>query len=282
MNQIFSKVVGVACMCVAGAALGQGARTPAPTLTPTQAPALASRSSPALAPTAKAVPASSDALVRVLVLPLAETTLSSPVAGRIKNVNTILGGKFEMNSVLIELDCREAQARREIAKAELGAATEEHEAKLRMQGLQQASDVEVALAASAVARTRSQLSLQEVQASHCLIKAPWRGTAAKLHVRNFMSINPGQPLLDLVRDGVPRLKLNVPSKWVTEMQRGTRFEVRIEETGKRYPAQVELINTRVDAVSQTVEIEGSLLQAHPDLLPGMSGLADFKSTLRQP
>ncbi len=59
---------------------------------------------------------------------------------------------------------------------------------------------------------------------------------------------------------------------------GSHFEVSIDETGKTYPAQVTAINARVDAVAQTVELEGRIEGRPSELLPGMSGDARFAST----
>ncbi|MEZ5644403.1 MAG: efflux RND transporter periplasmic adaptor subunit [Burkholderiaceae bacterium] len=213
--------------------------------------------------------------VRVLVLPNGETVLASPVAGRITGIHTGLGRSFRQGAVLVSLDCGEHEARQSMAKADLASATEEYEAKLRMQGLEQASDVEVALAASAVAKARAQSDLIQFQISQCSIRAPWDGYASKLHVRSHMTVTPGQPMVDLVRRGVLLLKLNVPSRWTSGLKLGQAFEVSIDETGKTYPARVQRINSRIDPVSQTIELEASLLKMHADLLPGMSGVARF-------
>ena len=58
---------------------------------------------------------------------------------------------------------------------------------------------------------------------------------------------------------------------------GAPFDVTIDETGKVYTAQITAINARVDAVAQTVELEGSIKGASSELLAGMTGTARFKS-----
>jgi RND family efflux transporter MFP subunit len=160
-----------------------------------------------------------------------------------------------------------------MAKAELSGAVETHTAKLRMQGLEQAGDVEVALAASVVAKARAEVRLGELQISYCSIKAPWDGRVAKVYVRNHMTVTPGQPMLDLVKSGPLRLRVNVPSRLLSQLKVDSQFEVTIDETGKTYQASVAAINSRVDSVSQTVEIEGLMTQSFPELLAGMSGTA---------
>jgi multidrug efflux pump subunit AcrA (membrane-fusion protein) len=98
-----------------------------------------------------------------------------------------------------------------------------------------------------------------------------------VHVKNFMSVTPGQPLLDLVMSGPLRLRLNLPSRMIARVAKGTALNVTIDETGKTYEAHVTAVNSRVDTVSQTVEIEAAVAKAYPDLLPGMSGVVDLSA-----
>lgn len=236
---------------------------------------LGASAQPGMVGAAKPPAASAAESIRVLVLPAGETVLSSPVPGRIAKLYVGLGVPFKQGEVLIAMDCDEPQARLAMAKADQAAATEQYEAKLRMQGLEQASDVEVALAASAVAKAKAQIELFQFQISQCSIRAPWNGRTAKLHVRSFMTVAAGQPLLDLVRSGLLLMKLNVPSRWISTLKMGQNFDVTIDETGKTYQARVHRINGRVDPVSQTIELEATMTKSHPDLLPGMSGVATF-------
>lgn len=257
--------------CALSAAAQTGAAAPVKVPAPAAAPKPVA--APATAPAA--APAAAGESVRVLVLPAGETVLASPVPGRIAKLHVGLGVPFRQGDVLVSMDCDEPQARLAMAKADQAAATDQYEAKLRMQGLDQASDVEVALAASAVAKSKAQVELYKFQISQCSIRAPWDGRTAKLHVRSFMTVNAGQPLLDLVRSGLLLMKLNVPSAWIPSLKMGHKFDVTIDETGQTYAAQVHRINGRVDPVSQTIELEATMTKSYPDLLPGMSGVAKF-------
>ena len=204
-----------------------------------------------------------------------ETTIASTIAAKIITFNATLGQPFNVGDLLIAFDCDEPRARVEMSKAELAGAIDQHEAKVKMQGLGQASDVEVALAASAVNKGKAQLSLNQTQVSQCTVYAPWTGYVAKANVKNFMTVTPGQPLMELVNDGPLRLRLNAPSKLLGKLRAGSGFTIQIDETGGKYPAAVTAINSRVDSVSQTVELEGRLTRSYRELLPGMSGVANL-------
>lgn len=213
--------------------------------------------------------------VRVLLVADRETTLSSPVTAKINKLHATMGVSFAGGETLVSFDCEEPVARLAMANAELSGAVEMHEAKIRMQGLEQASDVEVVLAASAAAKARGQVELQQAQVAQCSIKAPWAGRVAKVHVRTHMSVTPGLPMLDIVKRGLLRLKLNIPSRLINKVKVGTEFEVTIDETGKTYQARIVAVNSRVDPVSQTIELEAVITKNYETLLPGMSGVASL-------
>jgi membrane fusion protein, multidrug efflux system len=84
-------------------------------------------------------------------------------------------------------------------------------------------------------------------------------------------------LLDVVMGGPLRLRLNLPSRMIEQVAKGKLLNVAIDETGKTYLAQIVAVNSRVDTVSQTVEVEAAITKPQPELLPGMSGVADLAS-----
>lgn len=212
---------------------------------------------------------------RVLLIPEKETTLVAQMVGRVLGLGGGLGDPFRAGTALVRFDCSEAQARLRMADAELHSAQENLGAKKRLKDLNAAGDVEVSLAAAAVDKARAQIDLSRVQLRLCAVSAPFAGRIVKLHVREFQGVNVGQPLMDIVASGPLKLRLNVPSRWLRWLKPGAPFDVAIDETGKQYPAKVTAINARVDAVSQSVEIEGRIGGTFPELLAGMSGTARF-------
>lgn len=214
--------------------------------------------------------------IRVLLAPALETTLVSPFAGRVRDVNLSLGQSFAKDAKLMSFECDEQVARLAMAEAEYTAARETHEVKIRLQGLQQAGEVEVSLAASAAERAKAQVALYRAQTAHCTVIAPFSGRAVHVGVKPHQGVTQGQPVLELTSDGPLKLRLNAPARWVTWLKVGTVFSVRIDETGKSYKAQVSALNARVDAVSQSIELEATIAEKAPELLPGMSGVARFR------
>jgi len=67
----------------------------------------------------------------------------------------------------------------------------------------------------------------------------------------------------------------VPSIWLRWLNVGTPLSVYIEESGKRYDAQIMRVSGEVDPVSQSVQVAAEVSKYHEELLPGMSGRATF-------
>ena len=211
--------------------------------------------------------------VPALVLAGEETTLSSQMAGRIRQVRVGLGDAVKKGAPLLEFDCSEQQAGLDSAAAEYRAARDTHLARLRLQALGAAGELEVTVAAAAADKARSQVSLRESQITYCRVDAPFPGRVARLRVKSSESVNAGQPLVDIVNPASLKAQMFVPSAWIVWAKPGTRVRLQIKETGQTYRATISKVNSRVDGVSQQLEVEARIENPDGRLLPGMVGMA---------
>lgn len=90
-------------------------------------------------------------------------------------------------------------------------------------------------------------------------------------MREQQFVQPGQPLLEILDDSVLELEFIVPSKWMAWVKPGYAFQVRIDETGRSYPAKVQRVGARVDPVSQSIKLSATIDGRFPELVSGMSG-----------
>jgi membrane fusion protein (multidrug efflux system) len=220
--------------------------------------------------------------ISVLIVPEEEATLSSQMPGRIKRVTVGLGDGFPKGAILIEFDCSEQEAQLQAAQAEYLGARETHLAKLRLQALGAAGELEVTLAASAAEKAKSQITLRDAQLDYCKVVAPYGGRVAKMKVKASESVSLGQPLLDIVNPASLKAQLYVPASWAAGLKVGARFQVRAGENGRRFTARVTKLNSRVEGVSQSFEVEGRFEGSTAGLLPGMVGTAVFAGRSDRP
>lgn len=213
--------------------------------------------------------------IRVLLAADIETTLSSQMTGTLGELQATLGQSVAKGALLAQFDCREGQARSMVSNAELAMAKQNLQAKQHLRNLDAVGDLEVAIAATEVQKAEGARSMAQTQSSYCKVNAPFAGRIAKVHAKPYQTLSAGSPLFDLVSAGALKVRMNVPSSLLPGLQIGSALQVSIAETGKTYAASVSAINSRVDAVAQTVELEAVLDTDHPELVAGMSGVAQF-------
>lgn len=212
--------------------------------------------------------------VAVLVIAGEETTLSAQMAGRIHRVHVGLGESIKAGTLLMEFDCAEQQAQLRSAEAEYRGARETHLTKLKLQALGAAGELEVTVAASVADKSRSQVELRESQLLYCRVLAPFPGQVARLRVKAAESVSLGNPLVELVNTASLKSQMFVPATYLRNLGVGSLFQVRLED-GRKFRARVSRLNSRVEGVSQQLEIEGRFEGPTEGLLPGMVGTAEF-------
>ncbi|MDP2677452.1 MAG: efflux RND transporter periplasmic adaptor subunit [Rhodoferax sp.] len=227
-------------------------------------------------PSAHTDAANAPNAIRVLLSAELETTLASQMVGRITTLNASLGSAVSKGRVIVAFDCSEANAKLQMAEADYAMARETLETKNNLRKLEAAGDMEVTLAAAAADRAKATIAVSRTLIAQCTVLAPFSGRIVKLHAKPFQGVTMGTPLVEMVSDGPLKLRLNVPSKLLRSLRIGTPFEVDIDETGKTYLAKITAMNARVDAVSQTLELEARIDGRPVGLLAGMTGIARVK------
>ena len=217
--------------------------------------------------------AGTQAPVRFLVVADQESPMSAAAPGRVARVYVQLGDSVAKGKVMVAFDCSDLVAKRDAADAEYKAAQLRYEAKAKLQGLQSAAALEVELTAADVNRTKGQLGIINAQIAQCRFVAPFDGRVARVHVKEGQGVGAGAPVVDLVGTGTPKARLNVPSNWISWLKPGAHLDATVDETGAHYQLTVTRLSGRVDAVSQTIEIEADFTGDTSQVLPGMSGRA---------
>ena len=229
-------------------------------------------------PATAAVPDGGGALP-ALISADSEATLSAQMPGKITKIRYAIGQAFPAGAVLAEFDCAETKARLDAQQAEYLGARETHLAKLKLQGLGAAGELEVTLAAAAAEKAKSLIRQQEAQMAYCQVRAPYAGRVVRLKAREAENVTVNQPVMEIVANARRKAVVHVPAAWAARVRPGTTFTIRVPETGRDYPARLERTNGRVDGVSQSLEVEAVFTGKTDGLLPGMIGQAVFPDSV---
>lgn len=255
-------LIGLALALARSAALAQS--TPAQ---PVAKPVAVAASAPAPA----ARPALERQEIRAQLLPRRYTTIAAEIGARVNRLPVPEGSAFQSGQLLVSFDCTLPQAQLRKAQADLEGAQQTLKSNVRLSELNSVGQLELDLSRTAVNKAKAEIGANQAVLSKCSVAAPFAGRVAEQKAREQQYVQPGQALLDIIDDSVLELEFLVPSRWLSWIKVGGKFDVQIDETGKRYPAKFIRVGARVDPVSQSVKLAAAIDGKFPELIAGMSG-----------
>lgn len=209
--------------------------------------------------------------IRAQLLPRRYTTIAAEIGAKVRQLPVPEGARFRAGETLLGFDCSLQQAQLNKAKAAQTAAEQTWNANKRLNELHSVGKVELDVSAAEVAKAKAEVASNAAVISKCSIAAPFAGRVAEQKVREQQYVQPGQALLEILDDSVLELEFIAPSKWMAWLKAGYVFQVKIDETGKSYPAKIQRIGARVDPVSQSIKLSAAIDGKFPELVAGMSG-----------
>lgn len=187
------------------------------------------------------------------------------------------GQSFSKGDVLVAFDCGDLAAQVKSAEAVLRAETITKENNARLARSKAVGAFEVDLSRAKTDQAAAELEAFKSKMARCVLRAPYDGRIAFMRAHEHEIPEPNQPLMQIVSDGELEIEILLPSAWLRWLKPGSRFNIRIDETGETEQAQVSRIAAIVDPVSQTVKVTGFFSRDANGILPGMSGTAEFES-----
>ena len=220
--------------------------------------------------------------IRAQLSPQRFTTLAAEIGAKVNRLPVSEGGSFKSGQALIVFDCSLQTAQLNKARAALSGAEKTFTVNTRLSELGSIGKAELAVSDSEVAKNRAEVVAMAAMLAKCTVVAPFSGRVSEQKVREQQYVQPGQALLEIIDDSVLELEFIAPSRWLSWLKAGHGFQVRIDETGKTYPAKVLRIGAKVDPVSQSVKLAAAINGKFPELIAGMSGTVLLAAPSGQP
>lgn len=211
----------------------------------------------------------------VIIRPSDEATFSSETAASISSIPLKEGAKFQKGDVLLKLNCQIQEAELKKSQAQQNEAQVALNSAKKLQSYGSISQYEVVKATSAAQVANADVDRLNALINRCTIRAPYNGSIADIMVHEHETVKPGDPLLKIVNMENLIFEIQVPSCWLQWLHLNMDFKVHINETNEIISAKITNINPQVEPVSQTVKLVATIIDVHPNLLPGMSGQAIF-------
>ena len=218
---------------------------------------------------------SQDRESRALVVASEEAILSSELAARIENIAVKEMQRFNKGDLLIQFDCSLYEAQKDVVSANSNSALIKLKSDEQMLQMRSIGKYELELSISEYEKAKSELRIAELNVERCQIKAPFDGAVEEVIVNTYETIQPQVELMKIIQTDILELEMVVSSEWVSWLKIGHPIKVYIDEIQKEFNASISGIGANVDAVSQTIQLKGTITDASPALLPGMSGRVVF-------
>ena len=218
---------------------------------------------------------SQDMESRALVVASQEAVLSSELAARIKNIAVKEMQRFKKGDLLIQFDCSLYEAQKDVVSANANGALIKLKSDEQMLQMRSIGKYELELSISEYEKAKSELRIAELNVERCKIKAPFDGAVEEVVVNTFETIQPQVELMKIIQTDILELEMVVSSEWISWLTIGHPIKVYIDEIQKEFNASISGIGANVDPVSQTIQLKGTITDASPALLPGMSGRVVF-------
>ena len=212
---------------------------------------------------------------RALVVASQEAVLSSELAARINSISVKEMERFKKGDLLIQFDCSLYEAQKDVVRANENSALIKLKSDEQMLQMRSIGKYELELSISEYEKAKSELRIAELNVERCEIKAPFDGAVEEVVVNAFESIQPQVELMKIIKTDVLELEMVVSSEWVSWLTIGHPITVYIDEIQEAFNASISGIGANVDAVSQTIQLKGTITNASSALLPGMSGRVVF-------
>ena len=212
---------------------------------------------------------------RALVVASQEAVLSSELAARIENIAVKEMQRFNKGDLLIQFDCSLYEAQKDVVSAISNSALIKLKSDEQMLQMRSIGKYELELSISEYEKAKSELRIAQLNVERCQIKAPFDGAVEEVIVNTYETIQPQVELMKIIQTDILELEMVVSSEWVSWLKIGHPIKVYIDEIQKEFNASISGIGANVDAVSQTIQLKGTITDASPALLPGMSGRVVF-------
>lgn len=209
--------------------------------------------------------------LRAQLLPQRYTTLSAELGAKLARIAVREGEAFKQGQALVVFDCALQKAQLDRALAQQASADNTLDGNRQLAQHHAIGQVELRNSEAELAKARADVAYLQTTLDKCSIAAPFDGRVAEQKAREQQFVQPGQAVLDILDDSALELEFIVPSRWLTWLKPGHRFNAAIDETRKTYPVRLLRIAAKADPVSQTVKCVAVVDGRYPDLLAGMSG-----------
>lgn len=213
--------------------------------------------------------------VRAVVEPVRQAVIATDIAAPVRSIIGREGDRFQAGDLLVALDCQRYEIELKSARAERDARQITQSSNEALLARSAIAKHDVLLSAAEVTKAEAAVEQLRTRIDQCEIRSRFAGTISEVLVHEFEFPKPGEPLMRIISTDELEIRVIIPSDWLSWLAVGTRFRFVVDETGTAHTGRIVRRGAAVDPVSQTITLFGTLDEASPNVIPGMSGSVAF-------
>ncbi|MEO6872819.1 MAG: efflux RND transporter periplasmic adaptor subunit [Chthoniobacterales bacterium] len=202
--------------------------------------------------------------------PVQGATISAELSGRVSEIDFTSGSKVKKGDPLLKLDVAAEQAQLTSAQADAELAKSELD---RAQKLSKGNVISKSEYDTAKAKYDAmQASVENMQAAinKKVIRAPFAGTTGIRYVNPGQIVAVGDKLVSLQALDQVFVDFSLPQNDLSKVSVGLKVDVTTDAVpGRVFKGTINAINPSIDAVTRSVQVQGSLDNKDHVLRPGM-------------
>ncbi len=215
------------------------------------------------------------AKIRGLIKSSREANLSTIFMAKITQIAFKEGEQFKKGEKLIQFDCNRQIAQLKAAEAEVLSKRMVFENNEGLSKFDAVGLLELEVSKVQLEKSLAELNIIKAGNQQCQFRAPWNGRVAEVKANAHEVVEPGREIMRIIADETLEIEMIVPSNWLQWIKTEIVIPIIIDETGKKYLAEISRIGAHVDPVSQTIRIFAHFKDDTKDVLAGMSGTVYF-------
>jgi RND family efflux transporter MFP subunit len=224
--------------------------------------------------------------------PAVVSSLSFEIGGQLKAVNLMVGQKVQLGDVLAEIDPRslqsqvdqatagvqQAQAQTESAESDFQRKEELLKRGVATPAVFEQSKANLLSSRAQLDQARRQLDLANHNLDRSKLLAPFAGTIARVEVKSFAQVAPGQPVATLYSDDNFEISFLAPVSTFQTLKVGQTVEVKVaDKPGLALRGHIKELGSKAEQISAfpvTVRLENDA--------PGLSAGMSVEVTIEEP
>ncbi|MGF1527532.1 MAG: efflux RND transporter periplasmic adaptor subunit [Candidatus Competibacterales bacterium] len=202
--------------------------------------------------------------------------LTAQVTEQISALHFDDGDQVEAGQVLVELVDREERALLAQARAARDEAQDQLQRSTQLSERGLTPDSELSLRRREFRVAEAQISAMEARIADRLIRAPFAGRMGLRVISVGATVEPGDPIAQLIDDRVMKLDFAVPSAFLANLRPGIAIEARTRAYPEEvFSGEVRSVDSVIDPVTRAVMVRATLPNPDGRLLPGLLMTVDL-------